>query len=162
MGTEIERKFLIDVDKLKASSTPLHIYKIEQAFIVTQPNATVRVRIMTSEEHTALVPHQKIKLGFKLGCGPVRDEFEFDIDLETAEAYISTYPSVRKTRYVFAIEGSERYWEVDEFHGKHEGLWLAEIELGSLDEAVDLPSWIADEVTYDAEYYNCNIAQTDK
>ena len=162
MGTEIERKFLIDVDKLKASVNPSHIYDIRQAFIVTQPDVSVRVRIMTSEEHSAIAPNQIVKIGFKIGNGPIRSEFEFDIDLETAESLISKYPTVHKTRYMIQIESSERYWEVDEFHGKHEGLWLAEIELGSLDEAVDLPSWIADEVTYDAEYYNCNIAQTDK
>jgi len=163
VGTEIERKFLIDVDKLKATATIQEIFKIQQAFIVSQPDAMVRMRIMTSEEHSALVPSQKVKLGFKLGSGPVRTEYEFDIDLQTAESFMLKYPSIEKTRYIIDDETNEnRYWEVDEFHGNHEGLWVAEIELDDLDEEVELPDWITDEVTYNAEYYNCNLAQFDK
>jgi len=40
-------------------------------------------------------------------------------------------------------------------------LWVAEIELDDLDEEVELPDWITDEVTYNAEYYNCVLAQKD-
>ena len=162
MGTEIERKFLINVDKLRASTSPEQIFKIEQAFIVSQPDCMVRMRIMTSEEHSAIVPAQKVKIGFKLGSGPVRTEFEFDIDLETAEAFMLIYPSIEKTRYIIGDETNEnRYWEVDEFHGNHKGLWVAEIELDDLDEEVELPEWITDEVTWNAEYYNCVLAQKD-
>lgn len=162
MGIEIERKFLIDVEKLRTSTSPERIDKIEQAFIVVQPNAMVRVRITTAEEHSALVPAQRVQLGFKLGSGPVRAEFEYDIDLKTAEEFMVVYPSIKKTRYIIADETNEkRYWEVDEFHGKHKGLWVAEIELDDLDEEVELPDWITDEVTYDSKYLNCVLAQQD-
>ena len=32
-----------------------------------------------------------------------------------------------------------KLWDVDEFHGKNSGLWLAEVELESEGESVTLP-----------------------
>lgn len=49
---------------------------------------------------------------------------------------------------------ARRFWEVDVFHGAHEGLIVAEIELGSPDEAFARPSWLGEEVTGDRRYYN--------
>ena len=49
-------------------------------------------------------------------------------------------------------------WEVDEFLGENAGLVVAEIELESEDEVFELPSWIGDEVTSDARYYNSNLS----
>jgi CYTH domain-containing protein len=48
-------------------------------------------------------------------------------------------------------------WEVDEFHGKHEGLVVAEIELESEDQSFEKPAFIGDEVTDDPRYYNANM-----
>lgn len=47
-------------------------------------------------------------------------------------------------------------WEIDCFKGDLEGLWLAEIELKSEDEEVELPEWVEKEVTEDPRY--CNVA----
>jgi adenylate cyclase len=46
---------------------------------------------------------------------------------------------------------------VDEFHGKHDGLVVAEIELESEDQVVVLPAFIGKEVTDDPQYYNANM-----
>jgi adenylate cyclase len=43
------------------------------------------------------------------------------------------------------------------FQGKLEGLIVAEIELGSEDEAFELPSWAEKEVSDDPRYYNVNL-----
>jgi adenylate cyclase len=43
---------------------------------------------------------------------------------------------------------------VDEFYGENEGLTLAEIELAGEDDKFDKPSWLGEEVTGDARYYN--------
>jgi adenylate cyclase len=48
-------------------------------------------------------------------------------------------------------------WEIDVFHGKHNGLILAEIELGSIDEEVELPTWIGEEVTENPAYLNVQL-----
>ena len=48
-------------------------------------------------------------------------------------------------------------WEVDEFHGRLEGLVVAEIELPSEDTTFARPEFIGAEVTGDPRYYNSNL-----
>ena len=43
---------------------------------------------------------------------------------------------------------------VDEFLGDNAGLVVAEVELDSADQTIDLPDWVGAEVTDDARYYN--------
>jgi CYTH domain-containing protein len=66
---------------------------------------------------------------------------------------------VRKRRYVVAA--GERRWEIDEFLDRP--LVLAEIELGSEDEEVVVPGWLARfverEVTDEPEYLNVKLAK---
>jgi len=165
MGIEIERKFLIDLNKLKQFAWPRGddgVLEIKQAYIVSdRTDVSVRVRI-TSDPDTADRFYQTpvlAELGVKIGSGPTRAEFEQEIPYKEALVLLEQYPSVHKIRYIFNIENSERYWEVDKFLDEHEGLWIAEIELDSLDEEIELPDWISEEVTYNAEYYNCNLAK---
>lgn len=157
MAVEIERKFLVDYQKLMESyAAPTQIFGISQAFLVAEPDLSVRVRVMTNVFDTA---DTKVKLGIKLGKGPVRNELEWDIDRELADSLLATYPSVHKTRSIFPdLTNEKRVWEVDVFDGKHKGLILAEIEIDDLDDEVTLPPWVGEEVTWNAEYYNCNLA----
>ena len=48
-------------------------------------------------------------------------------------------------------------FEVDEFHGDNEGLVMAEVELGSEDEAYERPDWLGEEVTGDRRFYNSHL-----
>lgn len=48
-------------------------------------------------------------------------------------------------------------WEIDEFLGVNKGLIVAEIELGSEDEAFEKPDWIGEEVSGDPRYFNSNL-----
>ena len=63
---------------------------------------------------------------------------------------------ISKHRYEVMFEG--HLWEVDEFHGTHEGLVVAEIELGAEDETFPLPPFIGDEVTGNPAYFNSSLA----
>ena len=58
-----------------------------------------------------------------------------------------------------AAAPAERFFEVDEFHGENEGLVMAEIELGSSDEAFAKPDWLGQEVTGDKRYYNAQLSR---
>jgi adenylate cyclase len=49
-------------------------------------------------------------------------------------------------------------WEIDEFLGENQGLLIAEVELTSPDQAIDVPDWVGEEVTTDKRYYNSNLA----
>jgi CYTH domain-containing protein len=65
-------------------------------------------------------------------------------------------PIIEKYRYSFYSDGHE--WEVDEFLGENEGLVIAEVELDTSDELVNLPAWIGEEVTGDTRYYNSMLS----
>ncbi len=63
--------------------------------------------------------------------------------------------SLSKTRWY--VSAGSHLWEVDEFHGSLEGLTVAEIELGDVNETFELPSFIGKEVTDDVRYYNSSL-----
>ncbi len=62
---------------------------------------------------------------------------------------------IDKTRYI--IPHGNHNFEVDVFHGKHEGLIVAEIELSSEKEYFEKPEWLGKDVTGDPSYYNSNL-----
>ena len=64
---------------------------------------------------------------------------------------------IDKTRYLVKADDGIHTWEVDEFHGDNDGLIMAEIELGSEDEAFSKPDFIGKEVTGDRRYYNSHM-----
>jgi len=63
-----------------------------------------------------------------------------------------TEKHIRKHRYEVMVDG--KTWEVDEFHGKLEGLILAELEVESEDETFTKPNWVTQDVSTDPNYYN--------
>jgi CYTH domain-containing protein len=63
---------------------------------------------------------------------------------------------IEKTRYFYRIDGLE--WTVDAFHGANAPLLVAEIELDSAGMELDIPPWIAEEISSDPRYFNANLA----
>ena len=63
---------------------------------------------------------------------------------------------IDKTRWIVPAEQGLK-WEVDEFHGKHAGLTVAEIELAYEEQTYEKPDFIGEDVTSDARYYNANM-----
>ena len=72
-------------------------------------------------------------------------------------ATLSISETVKKTRYKVVYEN--KVWEVDEFHEKNKGLWIAEIELKHENESFKKPEWLLEEVTYDCRYINANLSK---
>ena len=62
---------------------------------------------------------------------------------------------IDKTRYL--VRSGAHVFEVDEFYGENEGLTVAEVELGSEEEAFVKPDFIGVEVTGDIRYYNSQL-----
>jgi CYTH domain-containing protein len=62
-----------------------------------------------------------------------------------------------KTRFQVAYAG--RRWELDVYSGENEGLLIAEIELESGADIVELPTWLGREVTGEARYYASRLAR---
>ncbi len=65
---------------------------------------------------------------------------------------------VTKTRYRIPLPPYTV--ELDVFEGAHAGLWMAEVEFPSLEEAENFtpPAWFGEEVTYDKRYRNTYLA----
>jgi len=66
-------------------------------------------------------------------------------------------PLIEKNRTKISLNGV--VWEVDEFFGANQGLIMAEVELNSPQQAIDLPDWIGEEVSTDPRYFNSNLVQ---
>ena len=148
MGIEIERKFLINLDKWFPPDNGL-IYC--QGYLNTINGNTVRVRIVGNQGYLTLKGKTK---------GAKRTEFEYLIPLEDAEEMLNTLcdrPLIEKIRYKIVI--GKLTWEIDEFLGDNQGLILAEVELQTETQEISFPEWIGEEVTHDLRYYNSNLAK---
>lgn len=146
MAKEIERKFLIDQKILRSLENGL---LIKQGYIATKDKTTVRIRIKGESAYLTIK-------GKNLGM--TRSEFEYQIPMPDAEQMLVEFcdcPIVEKIRYEHFHAGHT--WEIDIFHGDNEGLVVAEVELLSEHEKVELPVWIKKEVTGDPKYYNINL-----
>ena len=149
MQIETERKFLVTDDGYKAQA--VRSYSIRQGYIAHDSGRSVRVRIRDGQGVlTVKGPHLS---------EASRLEWEKELTLQEAEElFLLCKPgAVEKTRWV--VPAGDRFFEVDEFHGENEGLVMAEIELGSPDEAFEKPSWLGEEVTGDKRYYNSYLAR---
>ena len=66
---------------------------------------------------------------------------------------------MEKTRYYWS--GADKtVWEIDEFEGGLAGLILAEVELDSENQTIELPSWLGLELTGLANWSNAALANT--
>lgn len=131
-NTEIERKFIVVNDEWKKHVIASR--NILQAYLTPPDNmkekSTIRVRI--NEEcgaKGALITLKENKEGMSRG------EVEFQIPVDKAEAMMAfSYGAIERTRHIIELDGElGLYIELDEFHGKNEGLVLAEVELPSED-----------------------------
>lgn len=147
MAKEIERKFLVKSTEYRDIATAKHY--IKQGYLSTRKDATVRVRI---KDNIAFITVKGESNGI------TRDEWEFTIPIDDALEMLRICQGniIEKERYVVDYMGS--IWEVDEFHGVHEGLVVAEIELIDEKETFPIPPFIGEEVTGNVAYYNSTLA----
>jgi adenylate cyclase len=146
VGIEIERKFLLNDDGWRGRGRPT---PMRQGYLASDPVRTVRVRI--EGERAVITIKSK-------SSGATRGEWEYEIPVPDAAELLDRLceqPLVEKVRH--RIEHAGHTWEVDEFQGENAGLVVAEIELGSEDEAFEKPDWIGREVTGDPRYYNSSL-----
>ena len=152
MMMEIERKFLLaeHVDELYIRKLAIQSQRIQQAYLNSNPDRTVRVR--RKGEHAFLT----VK-GRSSSDGLSRYEWEKPISLEEAEELFRLCEPglIDKMRYVVPL-GQQRF-EVDVFYANNQGLILAELELSHISESIERPSWLGSDVTGDARYYNSQL-----
>ncbi len=150
MNQEIERKFIVINDDWRVTAGAGAMCC--QGYITADPaGATVRVRLLADR-------------GFLTIKGPTRGisrpECEYEIPAVDAEYMIENLCGdrlVSKKRYI--VKHGGMVWEIDEFLGLNEGLLVAEIELEREDQLFEKPTWIGEEVTFDARYTNAALAR---
>lgn len=146
MATEIERKYLVVGDAWRSLGTGT---TYRQGYLSTVKERTVRVRIV-GDLGTLTIKG--------LTVGATRTEYEYEIPADDANHMLDELceqPVIDKTRFIVEHDGLT--WEIDEFAGVNAGLIVAEVELDSEDQAIELPDWIGDEVSHDPRYFNANL-----
>jgi adenylate cyclase len=144
MAIEIERKFLVHKHLLQL---PDNGKKLIQGYIWSDPKKSLRIRIAD----------KKAFLTIKSGTDILkRSEFEYEIPVIDAENLLGLCDAkIDKTRYLVSI--GQHTWEIDIFHGDNQGLIIAEVELSSPKEQIQLPDWIDQEVSNDPKYLNVSL-----
>lgn len=144
---EIERKFLVKGDGWRPGAPGV---LQRQGYLAVTERGVVRVRL---EGGRALLNVKGPQQGL------TRDEFEYEIPLDDAEAMLARLCGlvIEKTRHFREFAGFT--WEVDVFHGANAGLVTAEVELPDESAAVPLPPWVGEDVSHDVRYRVAWLAQ---
>jgi adenylate cyclase len=148
MGTEIERKFLVTGEQWREGAKVIHTC---QGYLATSADCTVRVRVQEDKAYLTIKGRTE---------GVSRLEYEYPIPVTDANELLERLcqqPYIEKIRHEVMHAG--RKWEVDEFLKENQGLIVAEIELESDDQQIDLPPWVGEEVSDDPRYRNSNLVR---
>lgn len=150
---EIERKYLLRaLPERVASATSL---EIDQGYL---PGIKINERIRRTRGADGVKYYRTMKFG----SGMDRLELE---DETTEEFFLATWPLTRgarvwKRRYL--VPDGDVVWEIDEFLDRPD-MWLAEVELEHVEQAVSVPEWLAPaivrEVTFERGYSNRALAR---
>jgi CYTH domain-containing protein len=146
MGIEIEKKFLVTGDAWRKLGPEARYC---QGYLNRAAERTVRVRTVDGKGFLTIKGRVK---------GSTRLEYEYEIPIHECREILECLaekPLIEKSRYT--IEHKGLIWEVDEFYGENQGLVVAEVELDSEDQIIELPDWIGTEVTEDSRYFNSNL-----
>ena len=151
---EIEKKWLIDPNKVPYDLSNAKVYEIEQTYINFSPEIRVR-KVNNGKQYSFTLKKNMTEDGLQ------RDEVDF---LITEEEYSSLVKkkegnTIYKTRY--KIMDENQVVAIDIFKGDLKGLAYMEIEFANVEEAnaYGTPKWIIKDVTDDIRYKNAYLAQ---
>ncbi len=149
MGIEIERRFLVENEDWK--DQVILSESLSQAYLNSSVDEwATRVRIINNNKGY-------ITLKSSLN-GLINYEFEYSIPRKDAIELIqlSKY-KITKTRYQLKI--NKKIWVVDVFEESNSSLRIAEIELNSESEEIQVPSWCGQEITGIKSLSNASLAK---
>ena len=150
MAIEIERRFLVDNEDWKLKG--IISEEFSQAYLNSnQDEWTIRIRII--DNNKSYITLKSFINGF------VNYEFEYQIPKKDAmELFKLSRHKITKTRYQLKI--NDKHWVVDCFSGSNSSLKIAEIELSSESEEIEVPSWCGKEITGIKSLSNASLAKT--
>ena len=147
---EIERKYLIDEKNLPADLESCRSVLIEQGYLCRKP--VVRIRRQDDD----------YILTYKSGGLMAREEYNLPLG---AEGYAHLKEKIdgkliSKRRYLIPMENGLTI-ELDVFDTPYEGLFLAEVEFSSEEQALKYtpPAWFGEDVTNSGKYHNSRLSQ---
>lgn len=159
MKLEIERKFLVR-PSMVAALVQSGGQRFTQGYLSGKPS--VRVRLDHGGKAWLTIKGEAIEdevdeHGQK--GAPAREEYEYEIPVADAKGLLGLCKyKLDKIRHRVTV--GAHVWEIDQFLGPHEGLWMAEIELDRPDERFERPAWVTDEVSDDGRYTNGALAKS--
>ena len=147
---EIERKFLVDEEKVSEVTEGCGFHRMEQAYLCTEPV----VRVRKSDER------------YILTCKSVglveRQEYELPLSADAYEHLKQKADGIviRKTRYLIP-EKDGLTIELDVYGPPYEGLVTAEVEFPDRETAMAYtpPDWFGREVSYESTYHNSSLSE---
>ena len=148
MALEIERRFLIKNDHWKKFI--INKTSIEQGYLsYNLEDWIIRIRFNGKDFKIALKKHIQNFTNY---------EYEFSIPNSEGEKIMATLTNkIKKER--FFLEVDNKNWIVDCFKDKNFPLEIAEIELNSEKEEVNLPPFVSREITGQTIYTNLNLTK---
>tara|TARA_B100000700_G_scaffold122836_1_gene137548 strand:+ start:39 stop:539 length:501 start_codon:yes stop_codon:yes gene_type:complete len=150
MGIEIERRFLVKKEDWR--SKVISSENFSQAYLNSNSDKwTTRIR---------LINKNKAFITLKSSInGLINHEFEYPIPTKDAIELLklSKY-KISKTRYHLKV--NKKNWVVDSFDGSNSSLIIAEIELNSESEQIQIPTWCGQEITGIKSLSNSSLAKT--
>ena len=150
MGIEIERRFLVENEDWKFQIMLSEDFSQAYLNSIVDEWAT-RVRII--ENKKAYITLKSSLNGF------TNHEFEYSIAIKDAiELLTLSKYKITKTRYQLKI--NKKIWVVDLFDESNSSLKIAEIELSSESEKINIPSWCGKEITGIKSLSNAALAKT--
>ena len=147
---EIERKFLIEKENLPENLASYPCHRIEQGYLCTSP--VVRIRRQDDDYF----------LTYKSKGLMVRREENLPLDADSYRHLLKKADGniITKTRYKIPFDNGLTI-EIDVFHGKFQGLILAEVEFPTEDAANAFipPDYFGEDVTFSSEYHNSTLSR---
>lgn len=142
---EIERKFLIK--EVPSNLEDYEMIPMIQGYLNRGP--VIRVR----------KEGEKYFLTYKGGGMMARTEYNLPLDEASFENLIKKADGNIITKNRYLIPFGKYTIELDHFENPNAGLWLAEVEFESVEEAksFEAPLWFGEDVTYDKKYHNSNM-----
>lgn len=155
-GLEIERRWLV-TGPIPTLSDPEAVL-IHQSYLA-QPegsNTVVRIREVRSYDHSTfyLTVKEEVSHG-------VCKEGETEIPELVYRAFANMTVS-RLTKQRWSIPHGDHTIHLDRICVKDGSIWIAEIELPSIDTVVVIPEWFGEEITGRREYSNFALAKQEK
>lgn len=124
---EIERKFVTALEGEFDFSTIDSLLYVRQGYIMSRPSFEWRIRSMANLGREP--ERQRYFTALKIGNGFVRKEYE----CELPRWLFRPLMKLAGSRVVLKTRATAAGWDIDAFHGKLQGLTLAEYEVPTTD-----------------------------